>query len=464
MSSLGRRGGIFISYRREDAAPYARSLQLQLSQRIPDAPIFIDLDSIEPGLDFAEVIEDALNSSAVMVALIGQHWATVTDESGARRLDNPGDYVCFEIKTALRRGVRVIPVLIDGAKPPRQQDLPADLHKLARLNALELSYDRYQYDSGRLLGLIQQRLAMVSEPAPADAQGREEAEGQGRAEAERQRGAEAERQRREEAERQGRAEAERQRREEAERQRREEAERQRRAEAERQRREEAERQRREEAERRAPIPVVGPIVLIIPLLLLAMKLLNPSIHLSKAWWAVALCAAALGCVAAAVERGRSKIPIWTVALEFVFVWLALYAIYRLNIGHIQRISSRYHPALTILAGVGAIFIGALLVRTLARSAKDRRPGGERTVHPLLPVFLGCMTAGFGAAAIGYAGQRYETLANISPTFLTIGGVFVLAALLVILLAPLLELVRRRQGHLRAASLDKAQPNVPPEHL
>ena len=140
--------------------------ELQLSQRIPDAPIFIDLDSIEPGLDFAEVIEDALNSSAVMVALIGQHWATLTDESGARRLDNPGDYVRFEIKTALRRGVRVIPALIDGAKPPRQQDLPADLHKLARLNALELSYDRYQYDSGRLLGLIQQRLAMVSEPAP----------------------------------------------------------------------------------------------------------------------------------------------------------------------------------------------------------------------------------------------------------------------------------------------------------
>ena len=440
MSSLGGRGGIFISYRREDAAPYARSLQLQLSQRIPDAPIFIDLDSIEPGLDFAEVIEDALNSSAVMVALIGQHWATLTDESGARRLDNPGDYVRFEIKTALRRGVRVIPVLIDGAKPPRQQDLPADLHKLARLNALELSYDRYQYDSGRLLGLIQQRLAMVSEPAPADAQGREEVERQGR----------------EEVERPGREEAERPGREEAERQRREEAE--------RQRREEAERQRREEAERRAPIPVVGPILLIIPLLLLAMKLLNPSIHPSKAWWAVALCAAALGCVAAAVERGRSKIPIWTAALEFVFVWLALYAMYRLNIGHIQRISRHQPlPLLTILAGVGAIFIGALLVRALARSAKDRRPGGERTVHPLLPVFLGCMTAGFGAAAIGYAGERYEALANIGPTFSAIGGVFILAALLVILLAPLLELVRRRQGHLRAASLDKAQPSVPPEH-
>ena len=76
------RRGVFLSYRRDDAGPYARSLQLQLSQRIPDAPIFMDLDSIEPGLDFAEVIEEAVNSSAVLVALIGRQWATLTDEDG----------------------------------------------------------------------------------------------------------------------------------------------------------------------------------------------------------------------------------------------------------------------------------------------------------------------------------------------------------------------------------------------
>ena len=48
--------GIFLSYRREDTAPYARLLQVELSERIPDAHIFMDLDSIEAGLDFAEVI------------------------------------------------------------------------------------------------------------------------------------------------------------------------------------------------------------------------------------------------------------------------------------------------------------------------------------------------------------------------------------------------------------------------
>ena len=160
-------GGIFLSYRREDAAPYARLLQFQLSERFPHARVFMDLDSIEPGLDFAEVIRDAVGSSAVLVALIGRQWATVADEEGRRRLDDPDDYVRFEVQTALERGVRVIPVLVDAARPLRQQQLPAELHKLARLNALELSYGRYQYDSDRLLDLIQRVLAAAGDLAEA---------------------------------------------------------------------------------------------------------------------------------------------------------------------------------------------------------------------------------------------------------------------------------------------------------
>jgi WD40 repeat protein len=237
--------GIFLSYRREDAGPYARSLQLQLSQRIPEATIFMDLDSIEPGLDFAEVIEDAVTSSAVLVALIGRQWATLTDEEGTRRLDNPHDFVRFEVKTALKRGVRVIPVLLDGARPLQQQELPAELRKLARLNALKLSYDRYQDDADRLLDLIQRVLTVAGELAEAERKAREEAERQAREEAERKAREEAERQAREEDERKAREEDERQAREEDERKAREEDERKAREEDERKAREEADRQARE---------------------------------------------------------------------------------------------------------------------------------------------------------------------------------------------------------------------------
>jgi hypothetical protein len=64
--------GIFLSYRREDAAPYARLLQFHLKARFPNVPVFMDVDSIEPGLDFAEVIRDAVESCAVLVALIAR--------------------------------------------------------------------------------------------------------------------------------------------------------------------------------------------------------------------------------------------------------------------------------------------------------------------------------------------------------------------------------------------------------
>ncbi len=158
--------GVFLSYRREDTAPYVRLLQAEFKRRIPDTPVFVDLDSIEAGLDFAEVIREAVGSCAVLVALIGRQWATLADEGGRRRLDNPDDYVRFEVQTALKRKVRVIPLLVDGAKPLRQQQLPSELQQLARLNALELSYGRYEYDVDRLVRLLQRVLAAESGATP----------------------------------------------------------------------------------------------------------------------------------------------------------------------------------------------------------------------------------------------------------------------------------------------------------
>ena len=159
--------GIFLSYRRQETAPYARILKEKLSGHFPAAQVFMDLDSIEAGVDFAEVIGQAVRSCAVLVALIGPQWATLTDEprsalftaeQGRRRLDNPHDYVRFELQTALERDMRVIPLLVDGAKPPRPEQLPEPLRKLARLNALELNLDRYAYDVKRLLDVIQRVL------------------------------------------------------------------------------------------------------------------------------------------------------------------------------------------------------------------------------------------------------------------------------------------------------------------
>jgi hypothetical protein len=168
--------GIFLSYRREDAAPYAVLLEHELRERLPDARVFMDLDSIEGGMPFAEVIRDAVESCAVLVALIGRQWVTLADAEGNRRLDKPGDFVRFEVQAALERGVRVIPVLVDGASPPSEQQLPSELRKLAGLNALKLSYERYQTDADRLFDLIQRVLAPTREPEEAKRSAQEEAD------------------------------------------------------------------------------------------------------------------------------------------------------------------------------------------------------------------------------------------------------------------------------------------------
>lgn len=170
-SVCSRPGTNWVSYvRTSDAGPYARLLQVELSKRFPHVQVFMDLDSIEPGLDFAEIIHDAVNSCRVMVALIGRQWVTIDDEEGRRRLDNPDDYVRFEIRTALKRGVRTIPVLLDGAKMPRQEHLPHDLRRLARLHALEMSYERFRYDVDRLTCIIEKALA-ADHGSPGDLAG-----------------------------------------------------------------------------------------------------------------------------------------------------------------------------------------------------------------------------------------------------------------------------------------------------
>jgi hypothetical protein len=118
--------------------------------------IFIDVDTLKPGVDFIEAIERSVGSCDVLIAVIGAYWVDAADEQGYRRLDNPEDFVRMEIATALRREIRVIPVLIDGASMPKMAELPDDLKPLVRRNALPLSDTRFDDDCRRLVATIEQ--------------------------------------------------------------------------------------------------------------------------------------------------------------------------------------------------------------------------------------------------------------------------------------------------------------------
>jgi len=119
----------------------------------------MDIDTIEPGIDFVEVIETAISQCDILLVLIGKQWVRMTDTLGRRRLDNPEDFVLLEVKAGLERNIRVIPVLVGGATMPNSQELPAVLINLARRNAFEISDARWHTDVGRLIEVTEKIVA-----------------------------------------------------------------------------------------------------------------------------------------------------------------------------------------------------------------------------------------------------------------------------------------------------------------
>jgi hypothetical protein len=150
---------VFMSYRREETAYAAAWLYDRLAKRFSGGQVFKDVDSIELGDDFVEEITRAVDSCDVLLALIGDRWLTIADAEGKRRIDNAEYFVRLEIEVALTRNVRVIPVLVEGARMPRADELPTSIAKLAHRQALELSASRFEFDLSRLLRALDSTLS-----------------------------------------------------------------------------------------------------------------------------------------------------------------------------------------------------------------------------------------------------------------------------------------------------------------
>ena len=150
---------IFINYRRQDSEGYVGRLYDHLAQHFQRDDIFMDVDSIKPGADFVSKLEEAVAACDVFIAMIGPQWLTVSDDTGARRLDQWNDFVRIEIATALKQNKLVIPVLVGQARMPLPTDLPEDLIPFARRNAIELSHQRFAYDIDKLIGVIKETVS-----------------------------------------------------------------------------------------------------------------------------------------------------------------------------------------------------------------------------------------------------------------------------------------------------------------
>jgi hypothetical protein len=151
---VAAKAGVFISYRRSDQAAMAGRLYDRLTSRFGPDQVFMDVDSIDLGLDFVQILNRSLNHCKVLIAIIGKDWLTAEGEDGCRRLDNPGDFVRMEIATALSRDIRVIPILVDGTPMPPADDLPDSLKSLAHRNGRSIANARFGSDCQLLIDAI----------------------------------------------------------------------------------------------------------------------------------------------------------------------------------------------------------------------------------------------------------------------------------------------------------------------
>jgi hypothetical protein len=160
---------VFVSYRRTDAPAHAGRLFDRLVDRFGQASVFKDLDSMEPGADFEEVIEETVARCDALIAVIGRDWLAA-ERGGARRLDDPEDLVRLEVANALKRRIRVVPVLVAGASMPSAAELPEDLQPLARRHAVELSETAWGAQVNQLIDALERAFTRaatdVDVPAP----------------------------------------------------------------------------------------------------------------------------------------------------------------------------------------------------------------------------------------------------------------------------------------------------------
>lgn len=157
---------IFVSYRRSDSSTVVGRILDRIEAVFGEDHIFRDLDSIDYGQDFGVAIHGALAQSEVLLAVIGDDWANVRDEDGKRRLDNPNDWVRKEISKSLEQGIHVIPVLVENAQFPTENELPGNLKELVNRNAAKVRDDPdFDVDMQRLCDAIRKTVPDTGKPA-----------------------------------------------------------------------------------------------------------------------------------------------------------------------------------------------------------------------------------------------------------------------------------------------------------
>ncbi len=142
---------VFLSYRRDDTAGRAGRIADVFTTRYGARNVFQDVDAASPGIDFAERVDAAIVDSDVMLVVIGRGWLSSARADGDRRIDQPDDFVRREVSAALAAGIRVVPVLVDGAELPTSDQLPDELAGMLRRQAVSVRDVSWHQDVNDLI-------------------------------------------------------------------------------------------------------------------------------------------------------------------------------------------------------------------------------------------------------------------------------------------------------------------------
>jgi hypothetical protein len=149
---------VFISYRRGDAMWAAGRLYDRLIGEYSKGGVFMDVGSLAAASDYRKQIDKHLEGCKVLLALMGPGWLDARDVSGVRRLEDPEDLVTLEISTALKRGIPVLPILLDNTGMPNEAQLPEALKLLTRQHAEYLRFGSFNEDAKRIVTFLKGRL------------------------------------------------------------------------------------------------------------------------------------------------------------------------------------------------------------------------------------------------------------------------------------------------------------------
>lgn len=159
---------VFVSYRRADTAHLAGRIYDHLEDAFGRDEVFFDVEAIPPGVNFKTYIDTRMRQSAVVLALIGPNW--LRQPTFMQRMLGRGtgpDHVMLEIEIAMRHGVPVIPVLVDGAAMPGEANLPPSIRSLSSLNAMTIRGGAdFRADIGKAIAVAKSLKAVnAGEPA-----------------------------------------------------------------------------------------------------------------------------------------------------------------------------------------------------------------------------------------------------------------------------------------------------------